>query len=76
MSVDDLVQAVMSELTKIHQADDTLAFFLSDNGYMWGEHGLVADKRWPHTESVEVPWLMRWPATWRLGPWRTDWWRI
>ena len=67
MSVDDLVQAVFMELTKLHEATNTLAFFLSDNGYLWGEHRLVADKRWPYTESVGVPLLVRWPGHFPSG---------
>lgn len=41
---------------------NTLAFFVSDNGYMLGEHGVTEDKRVPYPESVHVPLLMRWPA--------------
>ena len=40
--------------------DDTLAFFVSDQGYLWGEHG-VSDKGWSYPESVKIPFFMRWP---------------
>jgi len=36
--VDDLVEAVFQELEAEGESDDTLAVFLSDNGYMWREH--------------------------------------
>jgi arylsulfatase A-like enzyme len=64
MSVDDLVAKVFSALEAAGEADDTLAFFISDNGYMWGEHGL-SNKTYPYTHSVGIPFFMRWPA--RLG---------
>lgn len=61
MSVDDLVAEVMHALEDTGQRDDTLAFFLSDNGYLWGEHGLT-QKMLPYTRSIKVPFMMRWPA--------------
>ena len=61
MSVDELVDEVFRELGALGERRDTLAVFLSDNGFMWGEHGL-ASKRYPYTDSVKVPLLMRWPG--------------
>jgi arylsulfatase A-like enzyme len=62
MSVDDLVGAVFSRLEETGEADNTLAFFLSDNGYFWHEHRLPATKRLPYDESVRVPFFVRWPG--------------
>ncbi|HEX2240439.1 MAG TPA: sulfatase-like hydrolase/transferase, partial [Actinomycetota bacterium] len=53
MSVDDLVGAVFSELNDLGERD-TLAFFLSDNGFFWSEHGLPA-KGAPYLQSIEIP---------------------
>ncbi len=61
MSVDVMVDAIMTKLEELDQADNTLAFFVSDNGIMWGEHG-VGNKRWPYRQSVNVPFGVRWPA--------------
>ena len=61
MSVDDLVQRVTTEMTALGEDDNTLAIYMSDNGYMWAEHRLTA-KRFPYMESVEVPFLVRWPG--------------
>jgi arylsulfatase A-like enzyme len=61
MSVDSMVGRVMRQLTALDQAENTIAFFVSDNGIMWGEHG-VANKRWPYSASVRVPLGVRWPA--------------
>src|SRR6185503_665738 len=61
MSVDDLVQQVFTTLEADGEAENTLAIFLSDNGYLWGEHGLEA-KGFAYDESIRVPMYMRWPA--------------
>ena len=60
-SVDDLVDRVMSHLAEIGE-ENTIAFFLSDNGYFWGEHGIAGTKRLPYLDSPRVPFGMRWPG--------------
>ncbi len=62
MSVDDMVKRIFDELDAMDETSDTLAIFTSDNGYLWGEHRIGGEKRFPYTESVEVPFLMRWPG--------------
>lgn len=62
MSVDDMVRRIFDELDAMNETSDTLAIFTSDNGYLWGEHRIGEEKRFPYTESVEVPFLMRWPG--------------
>lgn len=49
----------MTTLRDTGQLDNTLAFFLSDNGYMWSEHGLSA-KRHAYTQSIQIPMFARW----------------
>lgn len=44
------------------EVSNTLAIFTSDNGYLWGEHGIVDIKRYPYTPSVQIPLFMRWPG--------------
>ena len=61
LSVDDLVDRVMGRLQATGELDDTLVFYLSDNGYSWGEHRHVG-KFVPYTESIKVPFLVRWPG--------------
>jgi arylsulfatase A-like enzyme len=61
MSVDDLVERIGDVLTATDQDDDTLVFFMSDNGYLWGEHG-VGKKMLPYTPSISIPLMMRWPG--------------
>lgn len=61
MSVDDLVARVFDELTTLGEKRRTLAVFMSDNGFMWGEHGVVS-KRYPYTDSIKIPLHLRWPG--------------
>jgi arylsulfatase A-like enzyme len=61
LSVDDLVDRVLRRLQETGELDQTLIFFLSDNGYAWGEHRHVG-KFVPYTESIKVPFLVSWPG--------------
>jgi arylsulfatase A-like enzyme len=60
LSVDDLVAKLFSEIEALDESN-TLAFFISDNGFLWYEHHLVG-KRHPYDSSVEVPFAARWPG--------------
>jgi arylsulfatase A-like enzyme len=60
-SVDDLVGRVMSMLQLRQELDETLVFFISDNGRQWSEHGLDG-KRHAYLQSIRVPMLARWPG--------------
>lgn len=60
ISVDDVVGRFFRTIDRLGEGN-TIAIFLSDNGIMWGEHGWV-DKALPHTYSVRIPFLMRWPG--------------
>jgi arylsulfatase A-like enzyme len=61
MSVDDMVQTVFETLEATGETSNTLAIFMSDNGFMWGEHGMRA-KGDPYDPSVRVPMYVRWPG--------------
>jgi arylsulfatase A-like enzyme len=61
MSVDDMVEAIFAQLRRTGESRNTLAVFVSDNGFLWGEHG-IANKTVPYLRSVKVPLLLRWPA--------------
>jgi arylsulfatase A-like enzyme len=63
-SVDDLVDRVFTTMGRTGEGDDTLAFFLSDNGILWAEHGMKS-KSVPYTSAIKVPFFARWPG--RLG---------
>jgi len=36
--------------------------FASDNGLLWGEHRHAGTGRWPHEESIRIPFLVRAPG--------------
>jgi arylsulfatase A-like enzyme len=61
LSVDDLVDRILRRLQETGELDNTLIFYLSDNGYSWGEHRYTG-KFVPYTEAVKVPFLVRWPG--------------
>jgi len=61
MSVDDLIGDVFRQLRASGEAKDTLVFFLSDNGYMWGEHNRLG-KTDPYIPGIRVPLMVRWPG--------------
>ena len=67
MSVDDMVERVFATLETTGALDDTMAFYISDNGYTWGEHGLYPQKAVPYTPSVKVPFMARWPGHFAAG---------
>jgi N-acetylglucosamine-6-sulfatase len=58
-SVDDAVNEIRLALVDNGVMNDTLIFFLSDNGFMLGEHR-VENKQKPYEESTGVPVLARW----------------
>lgn len=61
MSVDDLVAEVFAALDDLGETRRTLAVFVSDNGFLWGEHGMRA-KSSPYDRSVRIPLMLRWPG--------------
>jgi hypothetical protein len=60
LAVDEMVDRVFQAIEDQGESN-TMAFFLSDNGFMWAEHRLTS-KNHPYTESIRVPMLGRWPG--------------
>jgi arylsulfatase A-like enzyme len=58
--VDATCGRVLEELKRQGALDNTLVIFTGDNGYFHAEHGL-ADKWYPHQESIRVPLIVRDP---------------
>jgi arylsulfatase A-like enzyme len=50
----------MDYLKKEKLDESTLVIYMGDNGFSWGEHGLI-DKRHFYEESVKVPFLVHCP---------------
>ncbi len=66
LAVDDSVGRVMDQLKKMGIHDETLVIYMGDNGFMWGEHGLI-DKRVSYEESMRVPMMMHCPELYEGG---------
>lgn len=65
-AVDDSIGRVMGKLEDMGIADETLVIYMGDNGFMFGEHGLI-DKRVAYETSIRVPMLMRCPELFKGG---------
>lgn len=61
-SVDDGVARVVRTLREHGELDNTVLMFVSDNGYLLGEHRLPGRKRFPYEESIAIPLLVRGPG--------------
>jgi N-acetylglucosamine-6-sulfatase len=61
LAVDESVGRVVEELRRRGQLDKTLILYMGDNGFAFGEHGLI-DKRTAYEESMRVPMLGRVPG--------------
>ncbi len=60
LPVDESLGEVMNTLEERRLLNDTLIIYMGDNGYMWGEHGLV-DKRAMYEPSMRVPMIAHCP---------------
>jgi N-acetylglucosamine-6-sulfatase len=58
--VDDSIGRVLEYLGAERLLDSTLVVYMGDNGFAFGEHGLI-DKRTAYEESMRVPMLMQCP---------------
>lgn len=65
-AVDDNVGRLMEYLKKAGCYEDTLVVYTGDNGFQFGEHGLI-DKRVAYEESIRVPLLMQYPQRLSAG---------
>jgi len=60
LAVDDSIGRIMKTLRELSVFDSTLVIYMGDNGFMFGEHGLI-DKRVAYETSIRVPMLMQCP---------------
>lgn len=61
LSVDRSIGAVLDVLEARGELEETLLIVTSDNGYLWGEHGLWGKNK-PYEESLRVPMLVVMPG--------------
>lgn len=68
VSVDRMVEDVISALAQTGRLSNTYIFFTSDNGFHLGEHRLFRRKKTLYEEAIRIPLLVRGPGVVR----RTD----
>ena len=61
-AVDRGVASIVSQLAAKGLLDRTLIVFMSDNGYLNGEHRVYQSKALPYEPSIRVPLIMRGPG--------------
>jgi len=66
LGLDDSIGALTAFLEKENLLHDTLIIYMGDNGFQFGEHGLI-DKRVMYEESIRVPLFAFCPALTRAG---------
>ncbi len=66
MGVDESVGNILDWLKANGLDESTMVIYMGDNGFSWGEHGLI-DKRHFYEESVKVPMLVRCPEIFKGG---------
>lgn len=66
LSVDESIARVRKWLDDNGLAENTLVMYMGDNGFQWGEHGLI-DKRTAYEASMRVPLLGVCPKRWKPG---------
>jgi arylsulfatase A-like enzyme len=68
-SVDDLVDTVLDALAATDRLSNTLVIYMSDNGFLWGEHRLKG-KYYPYDAATRIPMAIRFDG--RIDPGTTD----
>ncbi len=66
LAVDESIGRVVQQLKDMGVYEDTLIIYMGDNGFMFGEHGLI-DKRVAYETSIRVPMVMQCPALFEGG---------
>ncbi len=70
-AVDENVGRMLDWLDEQGLAENTIVVYTSDQGFFLGEHGWF-DKRFMYEESLQMPFLIRYPAAIRPGTITTD----
>ena len=71
MAIDDSIGRVMDTLAELNVLNSTLLVFMSDNGFQFGEHGLI-DKRTMYEASIKVPLIVHCPELLDPGQRRSE----
>jgi arylsulfatase A-like enzyme len=62
LAVDEWVGRMVDTLRRTGQLGRTVIMFVSDNGWMQGEHRITGDKFLPYEESLRVPMILAGPG--------------
>jgi N-acetylglucosamine-6-sulfatase len=71
-AVDEGVGGILDVLERKGELDDTVIFFLGDNGYFFGEHGLGPERRFAYEEGIRSPFVVRFPRRAKPGTKRRE----
>jgi N-acetylglucosamine-6-sulfatase len=66
LAVDESIGQIIKYLEDHQMLDSTLVLYMGDNGFCFGEHGLI-DKRHMYEESMRIPMLAHCPELIRAG---------
>jgi arylsulfatase A-like enzyme len=69
--IDDNVGRILNALDETGLAENTVVIYTSDQGYFLGEHNYI-DKRWMFEESMQMPFLIRYPREIAAGSVNSD----
>ena len=67
LGIDESIGQVLDYLRANDLLKNTVVFYMGDNGFSFGEHGLI-DKRHAYEESMKVPLLVYGPGIVRAAP--------
>jgi arylsulfatase A-like enzyme len=66
LAVDRAVEKLLSKIDSMGARESTFVLFMSDNGILWGEHGLTG-KACAYEEATRVPMAIRYPRAGAVG---------
>ena len=66
LAVDESIGRIMDYLKERGWDQSTLVIYMGDNGFQWGEHGLI-DKRTAYEASMRVPFVAHCPELFKSG---------
>ena len=68
LALDDMLGELLDYLDRTGLVDNTIVIFASDHGTQVGTHNIHPwMKKKPYEESMNIPWIMRWPGVFEGG---------
>ncbi len=61
IALDRSIQKIINSIKELNLSEDTVIFYISDNGVLWGEHGLIR-KDVAYEEAIHVPFAIKIPG--------------